>query len=125
MGTKTKRGDKATTSECVERYNASLGAYLDAVRGGQLDADIVDRLISDFDAVRAYSDENGGITLDLKTKQGESLFNLVVDYTRQLAETNSIDLSGLEKPTTEFKNDPVVDLRRHLAFQRKVFTEAA
>lgn len=125
VGRKTKQGDKATMPECVERYNASLGAYLDAVRVGQLDADIIDRLISDFDAVRAYSDENGGIALDLKTKQGESLFNLVVDYTRHLAEANSIDLGGLQEPTTDSKNDPVVDLRRHLAFQRKVFTEAA
>ena len=122
---KWKVGGKPAVPECVERYNASLGEYLDAVRTQRLDADIIDRLISDFDAVRAYSDESGSITLDFTTKQGESLSNLVVDYTRQLAEANSVNLSQLQIHASAPDDAAVVDLRRHLEVQRDIFNEAA
>ena len=120
-----KRGGKPAVPECVERYNASLGEYLDAVRAQRLDADIIDRLIFDFDAVRAYSDENGGITLDFKTKQGESLFKLVVDYTRQLAEANPMNSTQLQLAASVSDDDPAVNLRRHLEVQRDIFNAAA
>ncbi|KMS74432.1 hypothetical protein ACM01_14205 [Streptomyces viridochromogenes] len=86
--------------------------------------DIINRLIADLDVVKAYSDEDGSVTLDFSTKHAEMLVNIVVDYTRQLAEANSVDLNELQGgPTSE--NSAVVDLRRHLEVQRKIFTEAA
>jgi hypothetical protein len=64
----------AVVPECVERYNTSLNAYLEAVQEGRLDASIIDHLISDLDAVVAYSDENGNnISLDFSTKQAAIL----------------------------------------------------
>lgn len=123
---KKRRAGKVTMPECVKNYNASLGGYLDAIREERLDADIIDQLISDFDAVREFSDESGSsIKLDLSTKQGEALSKLVVDYTRQLAEANSIDLGEFQGQTQDSGNGAVVDLRRHLAVQKKIFTEAA
>lgn len=110
--------------ECVENYNASLRAYLEAVREGSLDAGIISQLISDLDAVKAYSD-NGSITVDLSTVQSETLVNLVVDYTRTLAEANSIELNELQRHAPASENDAVVDLRRHLEVQRQIFTRAA
>ncbi|MFL4473914.1 hypothetical protein ACIPVK_07950 [Paeniglutamicibacter sp. MACA_103] len=120
-----KWGGRPFMPECVERYNASLGAYLEAIEAGRLDTDIIDRLVADFDAVSACSDESSSITLDLNTKHGESLFNLVVGYTRQLAEANSIDLGELQELTSASAHDEVVHLRRLLEAQKKIFTEAA
>jgi hypothetical protein len=117
--------------ECVKDFNASWGKYLDAIRERRLDVEIIDQLISDFDAVRGYSDDHGSsITLDLSTKQGEPLV-FVADYTRKLAEANSVDLSDLQNQEQEQEqsrdpgNDVVVDLRRNLAVQRKIFGDAA
>jgi hypothetical protein len=45
-----RRRKLAVVPECVERYNTSLGAYLEAVQEGRLDAGIIDHLISDLDA---------------------------------------------------------------------------
>lgn len=123
---KKRRAGKAAMPECVKNYNASLGRYLDAIREERLDADIIDQLISDFDAVREFSDESGSsIKLDLSTKQGEALSKLVADYTRQLAEANSIDLDEFQGQAQDSGNGAVVDLRRYLAVQKKIFTEAA
>ncbi|WP_159029141.1 hypothetical protein [Streptomyces viridochromogenes] len=119
-----KQTGKPEVPECVQSYNASLAAYVEAVHEGCLELDIINRLIADLDVVKAYSDEDGSVTLDFSTKHAEMLVNIVVDYTRQLAEANSVDLNELQGgPTSE--NSAVVDLRRHLEVQRKIFTEAA
>jgi hypothetical protein len=111
--------------ECFQSYNASLATYMEAVHEGRLELDIIDRLIADLDAVKAYSDEDGSITLDFSTRHAEMLVNVVVDYTRQLAEANSVELDELQKVALASENDAVVDLRRHLEAQRKIFNEAA
>jgi hypothetical protein len=122
---KERRAGKAAMPECVKNYNASLVRYLDAIREERIDADIIDQLISDFGAVREFSDESGSITLDLSTKQGEALVKLVADYTRQLAEANSIDLDELQGQAQDSGNGAVVDLLRHLAVQSTIITKAA
>ncbi|MEU0832892.1 hypothetical protein [Streptomyces sp. NPDC005969] len=122
---KRKQTGKPEVPECVQSYNASLAAYVEAVHEGHLELDIIDRLIADLDAVKAYSDENGSITLDFSTKHAEMLVNIVVDYTRQLAEANSVELNELQGVAPASENNAVVDLRRHLEVQRKIFAEAA
>jgi UPF0288 family protein (methanogenesis marker protein 3) len=101
-----------------------LRAYLEAVRKGRLDAGIVGQLISDLDAVKAHSNSDS-ITVDFSPEQSETLVNLVVDYTRKLAEANSVELNELQEQTPDSENDAVVYLRRHLEVQRQIFTGAA
>jgi len=121
-----RRRKQASVPECVERYNASLGAYLEAVHEGRLNAGIIDRLISDLDVVVDYSDENGNnITLDFSTKRAAMLVKIVVDSTRQLAEENSINLSEPQEESPASDGGAVVDLRRYLEVQKKIFTDAA
>lgn len=115
------RKRKGAVPECVADYNASLAAYLEAVREGRLDADIIGRLIVALDSVEAYSDEGGSIALDFSTDQAALLVKLVVDSTKRLAEDNSLDLEVLDEPT---EGDNVVDFRRHLEAQRRLFEEA-
>ena len=122
---KRKQAGKPEVPECVHSYNASLAAYVEAVHEGRLELDIIDRLIADLNAVKTYSGEDGSITLDFSTKHAEILVNIVVDYTRQLAESNAVDLNELQGVAPTSENDAVVDLRRHLEVQRKIFTEAA
>jgi hypothetical protein len=115
---------KPEVPECVENYNLSWAAYLEAVREGSLDAGIIGQLISDLDAVKEYSN-NGSIAVDFSTEQSETLVNLVADYTRKLAEANSVDLNELQGQAPASENDAAVDLRHHLEVQRQIFTGAA
>jgi hypothetical protein len=117
------RRRKAAVPECVENYNKSLRAYLEAVRLRTLDAEIVDRLIADLDAVKEYS-KSGSVTVDFSTEQSETLVQLVVDYTQQLADANSVDLESPE-PAPESEGGVVVDLRRYLEVQKRIFSEGA
>lgn len=108
----------------LESYNASLRAYLEAVRDGAMNVGIISQLISDLDAIKEQSDDDS-ITVDFPTEQSEKLVNLAVNYTRKLAEANSVELSGLLERGRIPENDAVVDLRRHLEAQRRIFTKAA
>lgn len=121
-----KRANRRTpvVPECVELYNTSLGVYLDAIRAGRLDVDIIDQFISNLDAVKIYSDENDSFRFDLKTKHGKSLFNLVIAYTKRLAQANDISLNEFQHLEAASEDD-VVELRRLLSFQRTVFAKAA
>jgi hypothetical protein len=115
---------KPEVPECVENYNRSWRAYLEAVRDGNLDASIIDRLISDLDAVKVYSN-NGSVAVDFSTEHSETLVNLVIDYTGKLAAANSVELNEFQGQVLASENDAVVDLRRHLEVQRQIFTGAA
>jgi hypothetical protein len=121
-----RRRKLASVPECVERYNSSLAAYLEAVQEGRLEVGIIRHLISDLDAVVAYSNENGSnISLDFSTEQAAILVKIVVDSTRQLAEANSIDLRKLHEEAPASEGGAVVPLRGHLGVQKRIFADAA
>ncbi|MEV7040442.1 hypothetical protein [Amycolatopsis sp. NPDC051061] len=111
-------------SECVKNCNDSLRAYLEGVRDQSLDVEIIDRLIADLDAVKAYS-ENGNITVDFSAEQYKTLVQVVIDYTQQLAQANSFDLVESPESTPISTGAPVVDPRLYLEIQRRIFNNAA
>lgn len=115
------RRRKEALPECVAEYNASLSAYLKAVKEGRLDADVIDKLLSTLDAVEGYADSGTSIALDFSTDHAALLVKLVIDSTKQIAEDNSLDVEGLQGQTA---CDNVVDFRRYLETQRSLFKEA-
>jgi len=94
---KTKAEQLLELPTSVESYSASLAAYLEAARHGALDAEIIDRLIADLDAVKAESD-SGTITIEFSPEQSETLVGIVAVHTRKLAEANQLELSNLPEP---------------------------
>lgn len=108
----------------VSEYNAALAAYLEAIQNGSLNVDVLDRLISALAAVKTDTDA-GDITIEFSVGQSEALVNLVADYTRTLAEANSVDLGDPAAPTPSSTDNPIVDLRHWLELQKRTFDEAA
>ena len=108
---------------CVENYSASLAAYLEAARHGTLDAQIIDRLIADLDALKAESD-SGTITIEFSPEQSETLVGLVAGHTRKLAEANQLELSNLPEPANT-QGATIIELRPYLEVQRELFSLAA
>lgn len=105
--------DSIELPEYIVRYNEALRTYLEAARGGTLDASIVTRLIDALDEVAT-----GGV-IDFANEESERLVSLLVGYTQMLAGANLIDLDGLLGPTAE--DDLVGTLRHHLVAQRSIF----
>jgi hypothetical protein len=112
------RKNRVQARKCIKDLNASLVAYFEAARDGSLDEGTISRLITDLDAAEEYSN-NGLVAV------ASALADLVIDYTSKLAEANSVDLDELQEEGQAAEKGAVVDLRRHLEVQRKIFIEAA
>lgn len=110
--------------ECVANYNASLAAYLGAIGSGSLDADHITRLIEDLDALKGNAD-SGTISLVLSVEESDKLVRIMADYTSQLADANSVELSGLDETDSESTEGVIVDMRRYLMAQREIFDQTA
>ncbi|KQQ20719.1 hypothetical protein ASF48_08960 [Rathayibacter sp. Leaf299] len=118
---KWKKDAEPNVPECVQSYNLSLRAYFEAIQSGSLDASIIERLIADLDAVLAYG-ENGVTTVAFSPEQLATLTRVVLEYTSELAKANGTELNQAEATS---EGGVVVDLRRYLAAQKRIFDEAA
>jgi len=114
---------KVDVPECVDNFEASLRAYVDAGRDGKLDTEIVDGLIADLEVVKAWSD--GGNTVEFSFEQLEPLFSLVIGHTPALAMAYSVVLDDFEEQESDCDAGVVVHLRRHLEVQKRILGEAA
>ena len=119
-----KKDAKPEVPECVKQYNGSLRTYLEAIRAGRLDVETIDRLIADLDAVMAYA-EVSDTAVAFSAEQLETLTKIVIEYTTRLAEANEIVLDEPEPVAAGAEGNVVVDLRRYLEVQRRIFDEAA
>ena len=119
---KTKAEQLLELPTSVESYSASLAAYLEAARHGALDAEIIDRLIADLDAVKAESD-SGTITIAFLPEEWETLVGIVAGHTTALAEANQLELSNVPEPANA-QGATIIELRPYLEVQRELFSRA-
>lgn len=123
---RAKRKTKAAQIELptsVENYSDSLLAYLEAARRGSLDAEMIDRLIADLDAVKAEVD-SGTNTIEIRPDQSDTLVGLVAGHTRNLAEANQREMSSIPEPANTH-GATIIDLRPFLEAQRDIFSQTA
>jgi hypothetical protein len=123
LATRKTKAAQLELPTCVDNYSASLAAYLEAARNGTLDAETIDRLIADLDAVKAESD-SGTITIEFSPEQSETLVRIVAEHTRKLAEANHLELTNLPEPANA-QGATIIELRPYLQVQRELFSRAA
>lgn len=124
LATRTQRRPaKPKASELVQKCNTSLAAYLEAVRDGSLHVGILDRLISDLDALKECAGE-GWVALESSTEQAEQLVALVAGYTTELARADCVPIVELQGPAPHCDDSVIIALCRHLEAQRRIFREA-
>lgn len=106
----------------LQSYSASLTRYLEAARDGNLDVDVIDRLIADLDEIKAET-ESGAISIEVTPEDARTLVRLVADHTQRLAEANDRDPGDLPAlPNGD--GATIIDLRPYLAAQADLFREA-
>lgn len=108
--------------ECVKDFDASLRAYIDAGREGALDAEIVERLLEDLDAIKTFSDEGKEVKISLDDLV--PLFEMVIAHTSQLAEAYNVEVADIDEQGSA-EDGVVVSLRRHLEAQKAILAAEA
>jgi hypothetical protein len=119
---KRKESDIPELPEWIRDYNAAWAAYLEAIQIGAMGTGIIDRLIDALDALK-HHENDGTVGLYFSTEQAGQLVDLVVRYTTELAEANSVELDEMQRPDSDLAS--VVHIRRYLEAQRKIFGDAA
>lgn len=118
---KAKKKKQSELLSHVENYNKSLCAYLDAINNKKLDANIINSLIANLDAMQENHD-GGKVTIDFSSEQFETLSKLICDYTEKLAEVNSVDMQEAISITSD---NPFSGLKHYLEIQKQIFESAA
>ncbi|MBT9257386.1 hypothetical protein KMZ32_16805 [Phycicoccus sp. MAQZ13P-2] len=108
--------------ECITNFDASLRAYIEAGREGALNAQIVERLLEDLDAIKAFSDEGHEVKISLGDLV--PLFDMVIAHTPRLAEAYNVEVDDLDDQR-DSEDGVVVSLRRHLEAQKSILADAA
>jgi hypothetical protein len=121
---KPKQSARAEVPEWVKEYNAALTTYLRAIQDATLNLGIIERLLSALDILEGQADD-GRVVLDLSKDEAAQLLNLVVKYTDELATANSVDLDKSGGEQADPEGASILDLRRFLEIQKRIFKDAA
>lgn len=99
----------------------SFQRYIDTAQAGTLTIEILDAFINDLDNVSKWSKDDT-IPLNLSAKQLSALFFSIYDYTKRMAEANSIDTGSIKAPK---RFNTIVDLQSYLRIQKDILSSAA
>lgn len=115
---KQRSAQKQRVSSVTLPFESSLRAYIAGAQAGALDGEIIDRLVSDLDALQVLS--SGGNEIEISLDALVPLFELVIAHTFELAEAYDVALADIDA-----EGGVVVSLRRHLEAQKSILNEAS
>jgi hypothetical protein len=119
-----KRAARSNVPVCVEEYRSALAAYLEGARTGRLDSGIIERLIVALDAINEQA-ENGNIVVEFSLEQSETLVAIVAEHTKKLAAANQVELTEFEEAGAASHGGMIIEFRRYLEMQERIFSGAA
>jgi hypothetical protein len=108
--------------ECVTGFRKSLKAYLKATKDGKINAKVVDDLLEALKEIeKCKAGEN--VMLEIPASQLNELINGIFDYTKRLAEANTLEIK-LDDPKRGTKNS-ISNLQSYLEIQKQIIINAA
>lgn len=107
----------------VIEFRKVLKAYIDAIRKGMLEIEIIDNLRYCLDDIKNHKDYEK-IRIQLYTEEIGILINIIHQCTEKLAKDNVIELTDEEKLITSNVNTDILNLQDYLKVQRRIFEAA-
>ncbi len=107
----------------VIEFRKALKAYIDAIRKGMLEIEIIDNLRYCLDDIKNHKDYEK-IRIQFYTEEIGILINIIHQYTEKLAKDNVIELTDEEKLITSNVNTDILNLQDYLKVQRRIFEAA-
>jgi len=114
---------KAHEFKVVTDFRASLSAYIDAIRKGNLSLDVINNLMISLEELKIHKDYEK-INIKLSADELSILVNRIYDYTRKLAQDNSIELTA-DECGIQVSDNAIINLQQYLKTQKRIFVEAA
>lgn len=106
--------------EVVINFRATLKEYIDAIRAGKMDVEVIDKLMASLDEMKKCKDYEK-ISIKLSTEELDILVNRICEYTTKLAKDNYVELSDEEQVDS---GNAIINLQNYLKTQKRIFGAA-
>lgn len=103
--------------EVVKNFRAALKEYINAIRAGKMDMDVINKLMDALDRLKKHKNYEK-ISIQLSTEELDVLVNKIYDYTMKLAKDNSVELTDQEQGAS---GSAIIDLQKYLNMQKRIF----
>ena len=115
---------KTHEPKVVTAFRASLRAYTNAIRKGNLNLDEINNLMTSLEELSRHKDYEK-ISIKLSAEDLNVLVNRIYEYTQKLAQDNSINLTDVDFEAEHSYDNAIINLQRYLKTQKRIFEEAA
>lgn len=118
-----KEKEAESLSEVEKSFNAAMKSYLDSLRKGKLNEEVLAAVVANVDEVKTGLND-GTLTIDFTDGQLDALVTMLKDYTERLAAANGMELA---EPTTTDKNveaSNMILLSHYLGEQQRILQAA-
>lgn len=105
----------------LTEFRAALKAYIDAIRNGNMDIDIINALMETLEVLKEHKDYEK-IHVQLTAEDLDVLVGRIYEYTIKLAQDNSVELSD-EK--LHLNDGAIINLQSCLKVQKRIFEAVA
>lgn len=96
----------------------------DDILKGIMTLEIIEEMISAMDSPKSRSDYEE-ISIALSSVELDTLVSRLCEYTRKLAVDNHVELSPEEEEAPLLENHSIIDFRRYLDAQKRIFESVA
>lgn len=109
--------------EVVTMFRGSLKIYINGIREGNLNVDLINDLMNCLENLKEHKDYEK-INIQLSSEELDVLVNRIFEYTEKLAKDNSIDLTK-DELIDQISDGTIINLQRYLQAQKKIFETVA
>lgn len=107
--------------EVVKQFRLALKEYINAIRTGNLDMDVIERLMVSLEEMKKNKDYEK-ISIQLSTEELDVLVNRIYEYTMKFAKDNEVELTDEEQGESD---NAIINLQKYLKTQKRIFESAA
>lgn len=112
-------------SKVVTEFRAALRVYIDAIREGNMDIDIINNTMDALEELKQHKNYEK-ISIQLATEYLEVLVGRIYEYTIKLAKDNDVELSEDELRASHAKTvGTIINLQNYLKAQKRIFEATA
>lgn len=112
---------KNREAKVLKEFREVLRTYIDAIRNGNLNIEIINGLMEKLEALKGHKDYEK-ISVRLTAEELEVLVGHIHDYTIKLAKDNAVELSEDE---LNLNNGAIINLQSYLKAQKRIFETVA
>ncbi len=107
----------------VIEFRSALKTYINEIRTGKLKIDTVNSLVNYLDAMKQHKNFDK-ISVKLSVEELDVIVNRIYEYTIQLAQNNSVELTDEETYKDTSSSATILNLQRYLQAQKRIFEMA-